>query len=77
MKLEIERERWGENKGKFKGQAIFDGATGSVSLNLNQDHCDEIFRICADGIVDVAKASARMLVNEAIGHKNTLLIEGN
>jgi len=67
VKLEIELVRWGEDKGQYKGVARFDGSTGSVALNLNQHHCEQMFLTCADGIVDVAKAAARMFVAEAMG----------
>lgn len=68
QKLEIELNRYGENKGKYTGVARFDGDRGSIALALNEQHCEEMFRICADGIVDVAKAAARMFVAEAMGH---------
>lgn len=67
-KLEIERARWGENVGKFTGTATFDGESGSITLNLNEHHVEQMFLTCADGIVDVAKAAARMFVQEALAN---------
>lgn len=67
-KLEVELILYGEAKGTYKGKARFDCDAGEVELNLNHHHCEQMFLICADGIVDVAKASARMLVNEVMGN---------
>jgi hypothetical protein len=66
LKLQIERERWGENKGAFSGQATFDGPAGTITLNLNEHHIEQMFLTCADGIVEVAKAAARMFVAQAL-----------
>lgn len=71
-KLEIELERWGPNKGKHKGEATFSGKAGKVTLNLNQDHLDEIFRTCADSIIDTAKAAASHLTMTVIEHRKEL-----
>ena len=68
LKLEIELIRWGDDKGQYKGVAKFEGDAGEVALNLNRHHCEQIFLVCADGIVDVAKASARMLTNEVFAN---------
>lgn len=67
VKLEIELKQYGEDKGQYVGIARFDGDTGSIALKLNQHHCEQMFLTCADGIVDVAKAAARMFVAEAMG----------
>lgn len=66
-KLEIELQTYGPDKGTYTGVARFDGERGSIALNLNQHHCEEMFLVCADSIVDVAKAAAKMFVQEAIG----------
>jgi len=66
-RLEIKLNVYGENEGKYTGVAQFTGDAGSVALNLNQHHCEQMFLVCADGIVDVAKAAARMFVQEAMG----------
>ena len=67
VKLEIELKQYGEDKGKYIGVARFDDKRGSIALNLNQHHCEQMFLVCADGIVDVAKAAAKMFVQEAMG----------
>ena len=75
IKLEIELQRYGAQKGQYIGAAKFEGDTGAVTLNLNAHHCEQIFKVCADGIIDVARASARMLLNEAIAHNDLPMIE--
>ena len=69
-KLEIELERWGPNKGTHTGTATFSGEPGEVSLTLNKRHIDEIFRTCADSIVEVAKAAARHLTTTVIEQRD-------
>ena len=69
QKLEIELERWGENKGKYKGVATFAGDIGSVVLNLTAVHCERIFLTCAEAIVDVASETANMLKTAVIDQK--------
>jgi hypothetical protein len=49
VKLEIELQRYGENKGQYIGVARFDGERGSIALNLNQHHCEQMFLTCAEG----------------------------
>lgn len=73
--LKIELERWGENKGKHKGQATFSGEAGVVSLNLNQHHIEQIFLTCADSITETAKAAARHLTMTVIEHKKSVELE--
>jgi hypothetical protein len=64
QELKIEVERWGDNKGQYKGAAKFGDERGEVSLNLSPEHIDQIFHVCADGIIATAKrAAADMTVN--------------
>lgn len=80
QKLEIELKRWGADKGKYKGAAKFSGEAGEVTLNLNQHHIEEIFRTCADSIIETSKAAARHLTHAVIEHQKTLEVkkgEGN
>ncbi len=66
MKLRMERSLYGPNEGKFEGKATFVGGAGEITLNLNEHHIEQMLLVCADGIVDVAKAAARMFVQEAL-----------
>lgn len=70
--LEIELAGWGPNKGKHVGKATFSGKAGSVTLHLNDHHIEEIFRTCADSIVDTAKAAARHLTMTVIEQQKAL-----
>jgi len=72
QKLSIELNQYGEHKGKHTGTAAFRGDAGTVILNLNQDHIDEIFRTCAASIIETSKAAARHLTHAVIEHQKTL-----
>ncbi len=71
-KLQIEIQRWGEQKGQHTGAATFSGDAGEVTLHLNQHHIEQIFLTCASSIEETAKAAARHLTMTVIEHKKTL-----
>jgi len=75
-RLTIELQTYGSDKGKHTGSAVFSGEAGTVSLKLNQDHIDEIFRTCADSIIETSKAAARHLTMSVIQHAETKAIRG-
>lgn len=66
LRLSIERHTYGEKKGTFSGEATFTGETGKITLNLNEHHIEQMLLVCADGIIESAKAAARMFVQEAL-----------
>lgn len=70
--LEIERERFGKNKGQFRGKIKFDNEHGEVSLRLTQKHIDSIFEVCADAIVSTAKDAAREMTCAVIEHQKSI-----
>lgn len=70
--LRIRLTDYGPDKGKHVGKATFTGDSGEVTLNLNQHHIEEIFRTCADSIVDTAKAAARHLTMSVIERRREL-----
>lgn len=72
QKLSIELNQYGEHKGKHTGTATFRGDAGTVILNLNQDHIDEIFRTCADSIIETSQAAARYLTHRVIEHRDAV-----
>ena len=74
QKLHIELEKYGPSKGKYAGSATFSGDAGLVTLNLNQDHIEEIFRTCAESIIETSKAAARHLTCAVIDQQR--VIEG-
>lgn len=67
--LRITRKDYGPDVGKHTGTAQFTGDAGTVILNLNDDHIAEIFRTCADSIIETSKAAARHLTAQVIEHK--------
>lgn len=75
-KLTIELKDYGPDKGKHTGSAVFSGGTGTVMLKLNQDHIDEIFRTCADSIIETSRAAARHLTMSVIEHAESKVIDG-
>lgn len=80
QELKIEIGRWGENKGQYNGSAKFGDERGEVSLNLSPDHVNQIFQVCADGIIATAKrAASDMTANiiEQVGLADHVLPEPN
>ncbi len=72
LKLEIERQLWGTDKGQYVGKIQFDNELGLVAIKLTPEKCDELFRVCADGIVDTAKLAAKELTCTIIEHQKCL-----
>lgn len=59
--LRIDRKTFGDDTGKFFGRVSFDNKEGSIDLVLTPEHCEKIFDVCADGILQVAKGAAHNL----------------
>ena len=70
--LRIERARYGKNEGQLVGSIKFDNELGEVSLKLTKEHCDKIFRVCADGVLATAKSAADEMTCSVIEHKAKL-----
>lgn len=70
--LAIELNGYGPSKGQYTGKASFSGDTGTVILNLNQHHIEEMFKVCADSIIETSKAAARHMTMAVIEHKKSL-----
>jgi len=73
ISLRIELEKYGTNKGQYRGEAVFSDNTGTVSLTLNEHHIEEMFKVCADSIIEVSKAAARMMTAAVIEQKDSAL----
>ena len=71
-KLEIERQSWGDYKGKCVGKITFEGNDGSVALNLNPASCEKLFLLVADGLIDVAKETAENMTCNLIEQKTAI-----
>lgn len=70
--LRIRKEKYGPNEGKYVGCAEFGNKKGKVDIRLTPEHCDKIFQVCAESIVDVAKDAAEELTVSVIEHQKTL-----
>ena len=57
--LRIARETWGDRE--VKGQIQFASKTGTVEINLTEDHCKQMLSIVADALVEQTEATARDL----------------
>ena len=64
--LEIRLMPYGPDKGKHVGKATFAGDPGEITLNLNAHHLEEIFRTCADAIIETSRAAARHMTARVI-----------
>ena len=56
--LLIRRVTYGENEGRYTGEATFDGKTSKIELAITPVKANEILRLCADGLLDAATESA-------------------
>ncbi len=64
--LKIHRPAWGEHSGKIVGEVKFENDHGNITLQLTEDHCQEILQVCAVALVDSAKQSATQLASAII-----------
>ena len=71
-KLKIERSWYGKNEGQYVGEIEFDNELGQVALKLTHERCEELFSICADGIVETAKKAAEEMTCAIIEHQSVL-----
>ena len=76
--LRIKLCEYGKNKGMYIGNASFENGKGEIEIRLTPDHCDRIFKICADSIIEVAKEAAQELTVSVIEHQSKLeVVDGN
>lgn len=68
-KLEIERQFYGPEKGKFAGHIRFGKDKTSIRLALNNAQCETILDICADALVDTARELAGTLREHIMAEK--------
>ena len=64
--MEIKREDWGENKGKFIGSIRYTGEHANIDLKLNDEQIQSIFAIVADRMIEVSKEAAKELTCDII-----------
>jgi hypothetical protein len=65
-KLEITREMWGKDKGKFKGAVRFANETKKIEMALPHDMSERILKECGLALVDAAKELAEDLTADCI-----------
>jgi len=64
--LSITRSEWGDRKGMLSGKVTFEGASGEITLPLDEHLSKQIVDICAEGIVRVSRHVANNLTAEVI-----------
>lgn len=70
--LRIRKATYGKNEGNYVGHAEFSNEKGKVDLALTPEHCEKIFKICAEGIIEVATQAAEELTVSVIDHQKSL-----
>jgi len=70
--LRITLNSYGKDEGQYTGKVRFTNKDGDIALKLNASMCEEIFTICADGMIDVAKEAAANMTCSIIEHKSTI-----
>ena len=70
--LRIDLKEYGRDKGKYIGKASFTDSKGDITLNLDNEACEKIFAVCADGVLSVAKEAAANLTCNVIEHIKTI-----
>jgi hypothetical protein len=73
--LKIERVTYGDHEGTFAGAMKFDNEIGSIEVKLSAKQCDELFKVCAEGIISTAKDAAAELTCSVIEHDKALRLE--
>jgi len=62
QKIEIELQKYGEHKGQYRGAAKFANESGETTVVLLPEHCDAIFNLCADAIVQKSAEVAKAMI---------------
>ena len=70
--LKIELMKYGDSKGKHLGYVSFVNESGKVSLTLTPEKCEQIFSVCADGLIETAKEAAESMTCNIIDHQKKL-----
>jgi hypothetical protein len=64
--LRIELKDWGSQRGQYVGTAEFTSPIGEVEVRLTPEHVKQIFAVCAESIVTVAKEVSSMMTSQVI-----------
>lgn len=63
-RLKIERELWGNDKGKLVGEIAFENQDAKVTVILDEDKCYKMLEIVAENVVSNARETANLLVSQ-------------
>lgn len=64
--LEIKRGYYGADDGKIIGNAKFSSSNSTVSIKLNEGHCQQIMDMCAEALLDAAHEMSDVMRNDII-----------
>lgn len=65
-KLEIERQSYGPDKGKFKGSMRFANERSRIEMSLTHDVSERLLKVVGEALVDSAKELATELTSDCI-----------
>ena len=65
-RLDISLNHWGDHEGQYTGKAVFDDPKGEIKLNLTPENCQDILKICANGLIQHTEVCVNALRNNII-----------
>ena len=69
-RLQVERQKYGDNKGKVTGAVKYSDPVGEMTLALSERQCDEILRIISDTMVRMTNDLANNMTSSIITQKS-------
>jgi len=71
IKLQVEMETYGKNKGKYEGRVFFENNfKASIQIPLNDTISRRVLDICADELVQASKSAAEIITAQVIEATN-------
>lgn len=64
--LEIKKENWGANKGKFVGRARFSSKNADVTINVTPEMIEKILELCAESLMETAHEMSEVMKGDII-----------
>jgi hypothetical protein len=64
IKLNIERQQWGIDKGKLFGEITFENQNAKVSCKLTEDQAYKMLEVMAESVVTSAHETAAILLSD-------------
>lgn len=62
IKLTIERQLWGQDKGKMIGEITFENQDAKITVKLTEDKAYKMLEIVADQVIENAKETSNLLI---------------